>query len=74
MKAEISKAPLDCKSVFVSAEALQYEIKRLTEVCEQLDSLATEHPFVGQALLGIAGSLRNCVTILELLVATKFSN
>lgn len=58
----------------MSAEALQSEIKRLTEVCEQLDSLANQHPFVGEALLSIAGSLRNSATFLELLVATKFSN
>jgi len=58
----------------MSAEALQLEINRLTEVCEQLDVLANEHPFVGEALLGIAGSLRNSATLLELLVATKFSN
>jgi hypothetical protein len=57
-----------------ATEALQREIKHLTEVCEQLDSLANEHPFVGDALLGIAGSLRNSATLLELLVATKFSN
>ena len=58
----------------MSAEALQSEIKRLTEVCEQLDSLANQHPFVGEALLGIAGSLRNSAILLELLAATKFSN
>ena len=57
-----------------ATEALQREIKRLTEVCEQLDVLANEHPFVGEALLGIAGSLRNSATLLQLLVATKFSN
>ena len=58
----------------MSAEALQSEIMRITEVCEQLDALASQHPFVGEALLGIAGSLRNSATLLELLVATKFSN
>jgi hypothetical protein len=58
----------------MSAEALQCEIKRLIDVCEQLDALANTHPFVGEALLGIAGSLRNSATLLELLVATRFSN
>jgi hypothetical protein len=58
----------------MSAEALQSEIKHLTEICEELDSLANEHPFVGEALLGIAGSLRNSTTLLQLLVVTKFSN
>jgi len=54
--------------------ALQREIKRLIEVCEQLDFLANEHPFVEDALLGIAGSLRNSATLLEVLVVTKMSN
>jgi hypothetical protein len=58
----------------MSAEALQCEIRRLVEICEKLDSLANAHPFVGETLLGIAGSLRNSATLLELLVATKFSN
>jgi hypothetical protein len=58
----------------MSAAALQGEIKRLIEVCEQLDSLANQHPFIGEVLLGIAGNLRNSATLLELLVATKFSN
>ena len=44
------------------------------EVCEQLDTLANQHPFVGEALLGIAGNLRNSATLLELLMATRFSN
>jgi hypothetical protein len=55
----------------MSAEALQHEIKRLVETCEQLHSLADEHPFVGEALLGIAGSVRNIVTVLEVLLLTK---
>lgn len=44
------------------------------EVCEQLDTLANQHPLVGEALLGIAGNLRNSATLLELLMATRFSN
>jgi len=58
----------------MSAEALQCEIERLTKVCEQLDSLANQHPSAGEALLSIAGSLRNSATLLELLLTTKFSN
>ena len=58
----------------MSAEALQCEIERLTEVCEQLDALANQHPSVGDVLLSIAGSVRNSATLLELLLATKFSN
>lgn len=57
-----------------AVEIIQREIKRLVEVCEQLDWLANEHPVAGEALMGIAGSLRNSATLLEVLVATKFSN
>ena len=57
-----------------AADALQQEINHLIEVCTKLDSLANEHPHLGEALLGIAGSLRNSTTLLELLVATKLSN
>jgi hypothetical protein len=57
-----------------ATEAIQHEIKRLIDVCEQLQSLADQHPFVGEALLGIAGTLRNSVTLLEVLVLTKMSN
>ena len=56
------------------AEALHREIKRLIEVCEQLDALAGEHPFLGEALFGIAGNIRNSAVLLDLLVAIKLSN
>ena len=62
------------KSFHMSAEALQCEVERLIEVCEQLDALASAHPSVAEALLGIAGNLRNSATLLELLMVTKFSN
>ena len=45
----------------------------LMEVCKQLHSLADEFPFVGEAPLSIAGTLRNSVTLLEVLVLTKMS-
>ena len=57
-----------------AADALQREINRLIDVCMHLNSLASEHGHLGEALLGIAGSLRNSATLLELLVATKLSN
>ena len=55
----------------MSAEAIHREIKRLTDVCNQLDCLAGEHPSVEEALLGITGSIRNSVVLLELVVAAK---
>jgi len=58
----------------MATEALQGEFRRLIEVCEQLDALAREHPFLGETLLGIAGGIRNSPVPLELLVAIKMSN
>ena len=55
-------------------EALQREIKRLIQVCEQLDAIASEYPSLGEALLGIAGSIRNSAVLLDLLVAIKIPN
>ena len=52
-----------------ASEALQHEIERLEEVCERLDVLAERHPFVGDALLSIAGSVRNSVTLLQVIGA-----
>ena len=57
-----------------AAEALQREINSLIGVCEQLGSLANEHPLVGEALLRISGSLRNSATLLEVVLTTRLSN
>jgi hypothetical protein len=62
------------ESLCMAAEALHREIKRLIDVCEQLDVLAGEHPSLEKALSGIAGSIRNSAVLLELLVAIKLSN
>ena len=51
--------------------AILYEIQKLYDVSDHLDSLSEQHPFVAEALITISGSLRNTATLLEVLVATK---
>jgi hypothetical protein len=51
--------------------AILNEVQKLHGVSDRLDSLAEEHPRVSEALLTIAGSVRNTATLLEVLVATK---
>ncbi len=53
--------------------AILYEVQRLYDVSDRLDSLAEQHPVVSEALLGISGSVRNTATLLEVLVAMKIS-
>jgi hypothetical protein len=51
--------------------AILYEIQKLYDVSDRLDSLSEQHPLVSEALLTISGSVRNKATLLEVLVATK---
>ena len=51
--------------------AILYEIQKLYDVSDRLDSLSEQHPLVAEALITISGSLRNTATLLEVLVATK---
>jgi hypothetical protein len=53
--------------------AILYEVQRLYDVSDRLDSLAEQHPVVSEALLGISGSVRNTATLLDVLVAMKIS-
>ena len=53
--------------------AILYEIQKLYDVSDRLDSLAEQHPLVCEALIAISGSVRNTATLLEVLVATKMS-
>jgi len=57
-----------------AAEALQHEIEHLVDVCEQLDLLADKHPLVWESLLGIAGSLRESIRLLGVLLISKMSD
>jgi hypothetical protein len=52
-------------------EAILHEVEQLDQVSKRLDGLAEQHPPVSEALLTIAGSVRNTATLLGVLVATK---
>jgi len=54
--------------------AILYEIQKLYDVSDRLDSLSEQHPLVSEALLTISGSVRNTATLLEVLVATKIAS
>ena len=53
--------------------AILSEVQQLYKVSDRLDSLAEQHPLVSEALITIAGNVRNTATLLEVLVATKVS-
>jgi hypothetical protein len=53
-------------------QAILDEVDQLHRVSTRLEGLAEHHPPVSEALVIIAGSVRNTATILAVLVATKF--
>jgi hypothetical protein len=53
--------------------AILHEIRQLYNVSDRLDSLAEQHLFVSDALIGISRSIRNTATLLEVVVAMKMS-
>ena len=52
-------------------DAILNEVAQLHGVSERLEGLAEQHPPVSEALITIAGSVRNTATVLAVLVATK---
>jgi hypothetical protein len=52
-------------------EAILHEVDQLHNVSTRLEGLADEHPPVSEALMTIAGNVRNTATILAVVVATK---
>ncbi len=52
-------------------EAILNEVDLLHGVSDRLEGLAEQHPPVSEALITIAGSVRNTATVLAVLVATK---
>jgi hypothetical protein len=52
-------------------EAILNEVDQLHNVSTRLEGLAEQHPRVAEALITIAGSVRNTATILAVVVATK---
>lgn len=57
----------------MSPKSILQEVQQLYNVSDRLASLAELHPLVSEALVTIAGSVRNTATLLELLVATKMA-
>ncbi len=55
-------------------EAILNEVEKLHTVSTRLEGLAEQHPPVAEALMTIAGSVRNAATVLAVLVATRGSN
>jgi hypothetical protein len=53
--------------------AILYEIQKLYDVSDRLDSLSEQHPLVAEALISISGSVRNTATLLQVLVAMKMA-
>jgi hypothetical protein len=53
------------------SNAILREVQQVYNVSDRLDSLAEQHPLVSDALITIAGSVRNTATLLEVLVAMK---
>ena len=53
--------------------AILYEIQELHKVSDRLDTLAGLHPPVSDSLMGISGSVRNCATLLEVLVTARMT-
>jgi hypothetical protein len=52
-------------------EAILHEVEQLHNVSTRLEGLAMQHPLVSEALITIAGNVRNTATILAVVVATK---
>ena len=52
-------------------EAIRHEVEQLHRVSTRLEGLAEHHPPVAEALMTIAGNVRNTATILAVVVATK---
>lgn len=55
----------------MAVEAILNEVDQLHSVSTRLEVLAQQHLPVSEALIQIAGSIRNAATILGVLVATK---
>lgn len=53
-------------------EAILDEVDQLHSVSARLEGLAEQHAPITEALMKIAGNVRNTATILAVLVATKF--
>jgi hypothetical protein len=57
----------------LSVTKILNEADNLSGVSDRLDSLAAQHPIVSEALLSIAGTIRDSAALLQVLVAIKIS-
>jgi len=55
-------------------DAILREVDQLHNVSTRLEGLADQHPPMSEALLTIAGSVRDTATVLAVLVVAKGSN
>ncbi len=55
-------------------DALQLEVTQLIGVCERLHRVATDHPTLQAPLDGIAESISNCATLLDVFISVRMSN
>ena len=55
-------------------DAILREVDQLHNVSTRLEGLADQHPPISEALLTIAGSVRDTATVLAVLVVAKGSN
>jgi hypothetical protein len=51
--------------------AILDEVEQLHNIGTRLEAMAEEHPRVSEALITIAGNIRDVATVLAVLVATK---
>ena len=52
-------------------DAILHEVDQLHNVSTRLEGLADQHPPISEALLTIAGSVRDTATVLAVLVMAK---
>jgi hypothetical protein len=51
--------------------AILREVDQLRNVSTRIEALAEQHPLMAEALITIAGNVRNTATVLAVLVATR---
>ena len=52
-------------------DAILHEVDQLHNVSKRLEGLADQHPPISEAILTIAGSVRDTATVLAVLVMAK---
>jgi hypothetical protein len=55
----------------MTLDALLNEVDQLHNVSSRLEGLVEWHPRISEALVAVAGNVRNSAVVLEVLIATK---